>query len=38
MQPLRGPILLAAPNVDIGPERVEWTRKWIAREGYEKLK
>ena len=28
---IAGMIFLATPNVDVGLEAVEWTRKWIAR-------
>jgi hypothetical protein len=30
-------IFLATPNVDVGLEAVEWTRKWISRVGDEEL-
>lgn len=32
-----GMIFLATPNVDVGLEAVEWTRKWIAQHGDEPL-
>lgn len=34
---IEGIIFLATPNVDVGLEAVEWTRKWIARVGDEPL-
>jgi hypothetical protein len=34
----RGMIFLATPNVDVGLEAVDWTRRWIATTGDEPVK
>ena len=34
---IAGMIFLATPNVDVGLEAVEWTRKWIAQVGDQPL-
>ena len=34
---IQGMIFLATPNVDVGLEAVEWTRRWIAQVGDEPL-
>jgi hypothetical protein len=34
---ISGMIFLATPNVDVGLEAVDWTRRWIQEQGDRKL-